>query len=712
RARELALSGRPAEAQRVLEQDVCGDFFESYLPMGTLTAADDCGANAGEYRRSLDLDNACALTSYTANGCRVLRTVYASFPANALVMEWRFSQPRTLRLSLSSLLRGEACEGPLLMLRGQCPSRVEPSYVSHPDPVRYDPAHPGIRFAMGLRTQTDGQAEKDADGLTIRQATRVLAVLMAETSFQDFQTDPTDEGWRCEARLRERLNACELDAGALWLAHLADYQALETACTLKLPHVPSPLPTDERLRAFAGDDAGLYELLFRYGRYLMIASSREGSQAANLQGIWNAELRAPWSGNYTLNINTEMNYWPVFSAHLGCCAQPLVQLVKELSQKGGEVARAVHGAPGWCAYHNADLWRSSGPVGNHQAGSACYGYWPMGGAWLCRTVWERYEYTRDEAYLRDTALPLLEGAARFLLSQLCENAQGELVLCPATSSENNYLLNGETLAVASSTAMMQSLCEDVLQNTRSARKALGLEADADIEAALSRLKRPAIGLDGRVLEWDGELEEAEPHHRHISHLYGLHPAQLIAWDSALGRACKRSLEARGDEGTGWSLAWKVNQWARLRDGDHALCLLNQQLHTVEPQVKDTWAGGGSYPNLFCAHPPFQIDGNFGAVSGMLEMLVQSDEQRVTLLPALPARWPEGELTGACARGGLELSLAWKNGRLTHARVMASRDGTYELDCAGAHWTLALTQNESVTLPLKWEAEEGGHDHER
>lgn len=696
KAQKLALSGQLHQAQQVLEQHVLGDFHESYLPMGDMLIREGLSGRASHYRRSLDLETGFADTTYTKGGVSIFRRVFASFPAKALVLHWQASEPVDVVISLSSQLRHKVSSGFPLRVTGLCPSRVEPNYVSHEDPVRYETDRPGIRFAFGVHVNTDGKQDLQGDALHITGATRMTVVLMARSSFTDCFTDPNLPDWDGEQRLVEELLNTAFNLESLQAAHLWDYRQLEQACRFHLDCPPSPLPTDRRILAFDGSDLGLYALLFRYGRYLLIASSREGSQPANLQGIWNRELRAPWSSNYTININTQMNYWPAFSAGLADCALPLVQMVKELSQTGAEVARAIHGAPGWCAHHNVDLWRNARPVGNHQAGSACYGYWPMGGVWLCRAVWEYADYTGDMEFLRQTALPVLQGAADFVLSQLTENARRQLVVCPMTSPENTFLLDGKTLAVAESAAMGQSLCEDLLRMVQTARQRLGMEVDKAIETALSCLKPLEIGRDGRLLEWDVERTEAEFHHRHVSHLYALYPGRSIRPGSAVGQACKQSLIARGDEGTGWSLAWKVSLWARLGDGNHALSLLSMQLR---PAWQQTGQGGGSYPNLFCAHPPFQIDGNLGAAAGMLEMLLQQQGQELHLLPALPENWSKGSIHGIRAPGGLSLDLVWDRGRLTQARVTAGKPGQYRLMYRGKPYTLDLGQGESALLEI-------------
>lgn len=706
-AAALALQNDYAAAQAMLEEHLCGSFTEGYLPMGDLLLENLRPGPVTGYRRTLDLSTGVAGVEYRQGGAAFTRRCFASHPDNALVFHLTANKPAiSTALRLTSQLRGAAkvVDGQLLYL-GECPTHVAPSYLNDPDPVRYEEGRHGIGFCFGIALVTDGHATL-ADGcITVQNATTLTVLLAANDSFCGYNADPFDPARRYLAACTTHLQQlCGQGFAALYQRHLDDYQPLEQCCrfTLEARHHNSALPTDERLHRFESDpsDRGLYELLFRYGRYLLFSSSRPGTQAANLQGIWNAALRPPWSANYTLNINTEMNYWPVYMANLAPCAEPLISLVGDLAESGRAAAQNLYGAKGWVCHHNTDLWRAANPVGEHQPGCACYGFWPMSAAWLCRTVYEYYEYTLDTAYLKDTALPLMKGAAEFLLSVLQKDENGQLIFCPATSPENNFLLGGKPLSVSKSSAMSQGITWDLLNSCRHACEITGDTAFAQkITPVLENLRPLQIGRDGRILEWHEEAQEAEVHHRHLSHLYALHPGHQItpAHTPALAAACRQSLNTRGDAGTGWSLAWKINQWARLGDGARAGKLLEQQLHAVASTVVETAAGGGTYPNLFCAHPPFQIDGNFGAVSGMVEMLLQSDESGLTLLPALPPTWPNGALEGACARGGYTVSLRWGGGKLQQATITAQTDTTCHLRWPGGERLLPLTAGTPCAL---------------
>jgi alpha-L-fucosidase 2 len=396
---------------------------------------------------------------------------------------------------------------------------------------------------------------------------------------------------------------------------------------------------------------------------LAIAASRPGSQPMNLQGIWNDRPAPPWNANSTVNINTQRNYWPLLPCGLPELNLPLVEMLKDLAEAGTHTARTQYGAPGFCVHHNVDLWRHSAPV----PGSASWSFFPQAGGWLCWHLFAHYEYTMDKDFLRQTAYPIMKQAARFFLHVLAEDKNGFLIFAPATSPENLFIHKGKTLAVAQTSTCAMAIIRDLLQNLQKSHQILGIDdAFAEkVRAALPRLLPEQIGGQGQLLEWYEEFEEAEPKHRHVSHLFGLYPAARIHAERtpALFAAARRSLTLRGDEGTGWSLGWKINLWARLREGDRALRLLNMQLRPAAYSK-----GGGSYPNLMDAHPPFQIDGNFGAVSGMNEMLAQCDGETLELLPALPAAWPKGSARGLRVRGGATVDLTWENGRLTDARV--------------------------------------------
>ena len=441
------------------------------------------------------------------------------------------------------------------------------------------------------------------------------------------------------------------------------------------------LPTDERLIRYQTEknDPALYELIFHFGRYLMISASRPGTLAMNLQGIWNPSMLPPWSSNYTININTEMNYWPAEECALGDMAEPLFDLVEALRVTGEETARTFYGARGSVSHHNTDAWAMSNPVGERRDGSAVWAFWQMSFGWLCRHLFDHYLYTLDEAFLRKRALPCIRAAARFYLDIL-KDVDGELAVSPTTSPENTYLSGGKHYSVTRAAAMSDAIVREVFDEMRLACRALGVEDEtlSEIDRVYPRLRSFKVGSRGQMLEWDREFEETDPHHRHTSHLYALHPAHEITPEEtpALADACRRTLELRGDDGTGWSLGWKINFWARLNDGDHALRLIKNQLRFV-PSADDGAVrysgGGGTYLNLFDAHPPFQIDGNFGATSGIAEMLMRTENEKITLLPALPSEWPDGEITGLCAMNDMRVNIAFALGTLKSVEIEARKN---------------------------------------
>lgn len=715
----MAKENHLEQAQHLAEQALCGAFGESYLPLGelTLTFSDE---EATGYCRDLDLQTAVSSVFYRIKEANHLRQALVSVPHACLAVRvCTQNKPEThsFTVGLSSQLQSRiTAQDGLILCEGQCPSHVAPNYVQAETPVIYNEQAPGMGFVFAVRVLTDGTCEQgtlDNNRIIVSNARETVLLLCAETSFAGHSTAPQDDALTYRSRCLAHLEvAAQAGWESIYNAHVQDYQAMASRCALSLAtenHPGAGLPTDERLRRFSVDktDFGLAALLFHYGRYLMLCASRPGTQAANLQGIWNAQLRAPWCSNYTLNINTEMNYWPVFSAHLAECAQPLLSLLNTLAQTGARTARALYGTEGFVAHHNTDLWRLSTPVGEQQPGCACYGFWPFGAAWLCRTAWEAYEYGQDTALLEHTVYPLLQDASKALVPLLQKDENGKLFFGPATSPENEYLapyaVNGK-LSVSRWSAMGQEILWDLLLHCSEAAGILGRESEAKAyRATRDALVLPAIGTDGRLLEWDREYPEAEPHHRHISHLFGLHPGERITPQATpeLAQACKKSLLARGDAGTGWSLAWKLNQWARLGDGTHAWKLLCDQLHAVSSETVGNFEGGGSYPNLFCAHPPFQIDGNFGAAAGILELLLQSsltkDCAEVRLLPALPPAWSTGHLEGARAKGGITVSLMWKNGCFFSATLCTDTTCRVVVQVAGKIRHFKAKAGESIML---------------
>lgn len=655
--RKLLFSGKNADAAKLLRK-MQGPDTQKYQPLGDLVIYNDNKDSVTSYYRDLDISKAISSTRFSQGGVPFERTIFASAPDSVLVIRLKSGMKAKLNFTLGVRhivdYKAEVQGNDLV-------------FTSKTKPMDKE----GMNYEFRIRvSSTDGIVTKSDSVLKISGASNAVVILSAATSFNGFDKSPVTEGKNAHEIALRRLNSASLLTYDLLLKkHVADYQKYFNRVELNLTKSEVPLkPTDKRLADYKSGMADLHleELYFQFGRYLLISSSRPGGIAANLQGIWCNSINPPWRSNYTTNINLQMNYWPAMSLNMAEMYQPLISQIQNMAMNGRSTARNYYKMNGWAAHHNSDIWAQTNPVGAG-VGDPKWANWALGSPWLSQHLFEYYQYTLDKDYLKEVAYPIMKGAAEFCLDWLVEK-DGYLVTAPSTSPENVYLdKNGKAQSLTIASAMDMQIIWDLFTNVMEASEILAIDKEfrAFILDKRSRLSPLKIGKKGNVMEWYDDFEDVEPEHRHVSHLFGLHPGRQMSplLDKKIGEACRKTLEMRGDGGTGWSKAWKINFWARLLDGDHAYLMYQQLLKS------------STLNNLFDTHPPFQIDGNFGSIAGIGEFFIQSHLGELHLLPALPKAWSEGSVKGLKAKGAFRLDINWKNNKLDKA-VLFSEKGSH------------------------------------
>lgn len=708
-----ALDKERYDVAEALQHFLQGPYSESYAPLGTLyIRSESVGEPPAEYCRDLSLERAVATTRFRSGAMTCEREYFTSHPDRVLVIRLKSDRPRGLSFDLgfgSQLKHRIRTGNGRLLAFGVAPAGDRSDYAGGRHDDADFSADRGIRFATVCEVvATDGRRVSDGNGIGVREACEAVVLVSVATSFHGFDQDPAAEGVDCLAQAEEQLSAARTRSYAdLLRRHTADYRALFGRFDLQLGEdSASDLPTDERLERYETGVADPYleRLHVQFGRYLLISSSRTEGVPANLQGIWNPYMEPPWRSNYTININLPENYWLAEKSGLSEMHEPLMGFIANVARKGSVTARDFFGTRGWVLCHNSDIWAMTHPAGNYGEGRPCWVNWYLGGVWLSTHLWEHYRYTLDTTFLRERGYPLMKGAVDFCMDWVVKDREGYWITSPSTSPENTYIsdtgFRGATLYGATGDlAMIRELMGQYIR----ASEVLGCDSTyrEEVRGVMEHLRPYRIGKKGNLQEWYHDWEDDEPTHRHTTHLFGLFPGSQISpvRTPELAEACRRTLELRTDESTGWAMGWRINLWARLLDGEHAYRMYRRLLRYVAPYDDGTGRHnrGGTCPNLFNAHPPFQIDGNFGAASGVIEMLLQSYDGSIHLLPALPEAWSEGSFRGIKAPGDITVDAAWKAGKVTRLELRSPVGQPVELLVNGVRKPVALTAGKPLVL---------------